>query len=54
MPEAPVRYRYKVPLVVCGSKPPIIDFEQFRVYLGSVLLQNIHSNMSQLYTIVHS
>ena len=29
-------------------------FEQFRVYLGPVLLQNSHKNMSQLYTIVHS
>ena len=39
-----------------GAKPPppISDFEQFRVYLGPVLLQNSHKNMSQLYTIVHS
>ena len=27
------------------------DFEQFRAYLGPVLLQNGHKNMSQLYTI---
>jgi hypothetical protein len=36
------------------SPPPINDFEQFRVYLGPVSLQNSHKNMSQLYTIVHS
>ena len=37
-----------------GAKPLISDFEQFRVYLGPVVLQNSHKNMSQLYTIVHS
>ena len=36
------------------AKHPISDFEQFRVYLGPVLLQDSHKNMSQLYTIVHS
>ena len=36
------------------GQTPISDFEQFRVYLGPVLLQNSHKNMSQLYTIVHS
>ena len=40
---------------VWGAKPPISDFFlQFRVYLGPVLLQNSHKNMSPLYTIVHS
>jgi hypothetical protein len=37
-----------------GLGAAISDFEQFRVYLGPVLLQNSHKNMSQLYTIVHS
>ena len=36
------------------AQPPISDFEQFIVYLGPVLLQYSHSNMSQLYTFVHS
>ena len=36
------------------SPAPLSDFEQFRVYLGPVLLQNSHKNMSQLCTIVHS
>jgi hypothetical protein len=31
-----------------GLGAAISDFEQFRVYLGPVLLQNSHTNMSQL------
>ena len=31
-----------------GLVAAISDFEQFRVYLGPVLLQNSHTNMSQL------
>ena len=50
----PVGYRGKAPLGGLGGKALISDFEQFRVYLGPVLLQNSHKNMSQLYTIVHS
>ena len=39
-----------------GLGAAISDFEQFRVYLGPVLLQNSQIIMSQLpvYTIVHS
>ena len=44
----------EAPMWGTGAKPPISDFEQFKVYLGPVLLQNSHKNMSQLYTIVHS
>ena len=44
----------EAPSEVQGHSPPISDFEQFIVYLGPVLLQYSHSNMSQLYTFVHS
>ena len=51
----PVGYRGKAPVGgFWWAKPSISDVEQLRVYLGPVLLQNSHKNMSQLYTIVHS
>ena len=43
----------QIPVGGFGGLAPISDFEQFRVYLGPVLLQNSHKNMSQLHTIVH-
>ena len=54
VPEAPIGVQGQSPVWGGGAKPPISDFEQFRVYLGPNLLQNSHKNMSQLYTIVHS
>jgi hypothetical protein len=55
LPEAPSGVQGQSPVGGdWGAMPPISDFEQFRVYLGPVLLQNSHKNMSQLCTIVHS
>jgi hypothetical protein len=47
--KPPVGYRGQSPVGGLGAKPLINDFEQLRVYLGPVLLQNSHKNMSQLY-----
>jgi hypothetical protein len=55
LPETPSGVQGQSPVGGFGGlSPPISDFEQLRVYLGQVLLQNSHKNMSQLYTIVHS